>query len=131
MSSIANVASSNALSLLTGPSGPLSNLPQQLQQSVLESASPSDLLTLSTTALGLQEITGLFGGSSTGDTSQILDPAQAMLSAVYGVTPPPTAAAQASDLTQSMLSAAYGIASPSSPASIAAGPIGTIVDTVG
>jgi hypothetical protein len=54
-------SSTNGLSYLTQTGGPLSNLPNPISASTLESATPQDLVSLSANALQTQEVDGLFG----------------------------------------------------------------------
>jgi len=51
----------NGLSYLTQPGGLLSNLPSPVSASVLQSATPQDLVSLSDAALQLQVVDALFG----------------------------------------------------------------------
>jgi len=88
MGTIANPVSSNALSLLTGPNGPLSALGSQLSQKILQSASPADVIALSDEALQLQATETLFGTAPT-EPAQSVDPLYSLLSSLYGVTQPP------------------------------------------
>jgi len=140
MSTITNVATPSALSILTGPNGPLSNLSSQTSQSILKSASPADLVSLSNAALGLQEANSLFGGTPVnnfGGTTPVNNPATddlSILSAVYGFTPPSSTASAATDPTQALLFAAYGLTPPPTSASTVpwapSASTGTLLNTV-
>jgi hypothetical protein len=63
MGSVAN--SLSGLSYLTQPGGPLSTLPEGVSTSDLQSASPQDLVSMSTAALQTQEVDDAFGLSQT------------------------------------------------------------------
>ena len=102
VSSIGSASTPNALSILTGPNGPLSNLPFQIPQNVLQSASPTDLAEISVEAQKLAAANILFG-NSTSSSSPFGDPIVnnnsefSVLGSIYGVPPPnstPTSASQ-------------------------------------
>lgn len=62
-------SSSAGLSYLTQPGGLLSNLPDSISKSVLQSASPQDLATLGDAAVQAEEVDGLFGISPPSETT--------------------------------------------------------------
>lgn len=80
-----------ALSVLTAPGAPLSSGSSLISQSVLKSASPTDLASLSAESTALSEANGLFGlpspnyGQSTPDFFQSID--SAITNASFGLAP--------------------------------------------
>jgi len=129
MGTIPQATSPSALSILTGPDGPLSSLYSPVPQSVLQSASPTDLASLSAAALGLEEVNGLFGDTSPSEyVPQPFD--LSILSAVYGL-PPPSSATAATEPLQALLPALYGLTPASPAATTPAATTGTLVNTVG
>ena len=102
MGTIANIPGPNALSILTADGAPLSKSSSLVSQSILESANPTDLASLSKEAAALSLANGLFG-VSTPDFFQASN--SGLLSAVYGLTPPST---PTEDLLQQGLNALYG-----------------------
>jgi len=109
VSSISATPTPNALSILTGPNGPLSNLPFQIPQSVLKSASPADLVEISIEAQKLVDANILFGdpASSTSpySSSPYTDPAVSLLDSLYGVPTPSSATASPAQSTLDSLAA--------------------------
>ena len=110
-----NVTPTSSLSLLTATGNPLSNVSTQIPQSVLESASKSDLATISAEAVSLSQTDALFGGT-TQDSFQALDPTQTILDAVYGLASPSQPGdfstdpfATTTDPTLQILGALYGL----------------------
>ena len=86
------------LSVLTAPGAPLGSGSSLIAQSVLNSASPTDLTSLSAAATALSEESGLFGlpapshGQTTPDFFQSID--QSITDAAFGFAPTaPTATA--------------------------------------
>ena len=79
------------LSVLTAPGAPLSSGSSLIAQSVLNSASPTDLTSLSAAATSLSETDGLFGlpspnyGATTPDFFGSID--QSITDAAFGLTP--------------------------------------------
>ena len=83
----------NGLSYLTEPGGILSNLPSPISSDALQSATPQDLVSLSSAALESQVVDGLFGYPSGAQTSG-LPSANAMADAeLVNATPQEKAAA--------------------------------------
>ncbi len=109
MGTITNNPTPSALSLLTEPGQPLSSLTSLVPQSVLDSASPADLVALSTAALGLQEVDSLFGGSP---ANEALPSNFSVLSAQYGLALP-SYDTLAAGPEESLLSSLYGVTPPS------------------
>jgi hypothetical protein len=73
--------------MLTQPGGVLSNLPASITSSTLESATPQDLVDLSSAALQSQVVTGLLGGSAnTQSTSPTLPIASGQSTGLPGVS---------------------------------------------
>ena len=112
MSSIGPVSNLNAISVLTGTGGPIAKTASQLPQSLLDSASPSDLADISSEALSLQQTDALFG-----DSSQNLIPTWNQASAGN----------QALTWNQALVASAYGLlasthpAAPASPQAVTSG----------
>jgi hypothetical protein len=79
------------LSVLTAPGAPLASGSSLIAQSVLNSASPTDLTSLSAAATALSEADGLFGlpspnyGGTTPDFFQSID--SSITDAAFGLTP--------------------------------------------
>ena|ERR1700722_16962012 len=84
----------SGLAYLTQPGGLLSNLPAGISTSVLQSASPQDIVSLSLAAIQAQEVGGLFGVSPATSNSGIPG-----LPAATGVTSGVTAGIPPADLT--------------------------------
>ncbi|HLK21117.1 MAG TPA: hypothetical protein VKT81_19335 [Bryobacteraceae bacterium] len=107
------------LSVLTAPGGPLatSSGSTLVPQSILNSASPTDLASLSAEATALSEANGLFG-LSTPDFFQSID--ESATAAAFGLTPSTSAAATSPSLEQ--LISAYAAPTATS---------GTTVNTTG
>jgi hypothetical protein len=88
----------SALSLLTAPGAPLSRVSSLIPQSVLNSASPTDLASLSAEAAALSEVNSLFAATTpdlfqSTDLLQSSNPTLSLLDAAYGLTPTSTATA--------------------------------------
>jgi hypothetical protein len=86
----------SALSLLTAPGAPLSRVSSLIPQSVLNSASPTDLASLSAEAAALSEVNSLFAATTpdlfqSTDLLQSSNPTLSLLDAAYGLTPTSTA----------------------------------------
>src|SRR5271155_774845 len=102
-----------ALSVLTAPGAPLSPGSSLIPQSILNSASPSDLTSLSAEATALSEENGLFGlptpdyGQSTPDFFQSID--SSITNAAFGLAP---AAPATTDLLTEGLDNLYGTPPP-------------------
>jgi hypothetical protein len=110
MSSVGVTPNASRLSLLTAPGNPLSSVSTQIPQSVLDSASPSDLATISAEAISLSQTNALFGGAPQ-DSFQALDPTQTILDAVYGLAAPTQTqdSFTTTDPTLQVLDAVYGL----------------------
>ncbi len=119
MGTISTIPAPDALSILTAEGAPLAKSSSLVSQSILESASPTDLASLSKEAAALSRANGLFG-VSTPDFFQASN--SGLLSAVYGLTPPST---PTEDLLQQGLNALYGNAG--NPA----GTTGNVINTLG
>jgi hypothetical protein len=88
----------SGLAYLTQPGGLLSNLPAGISTSVLQSASPQDIVSLSLAAIQAQEVGGLFGVSPATSNSAIPG-LPAATGVASGVTSGVTAGIPAADLT--------------------------------
>jgi hypothetical protein len=96
------------LSVLTAPGAPLASGSSLIAQSVLNSASPTDLTSLSSEATALSETDGLFGlpspnyGGTTPDFFQSID--QSITDAAFGFAPAAAATAAPPSLDQLLTS---------------------------
>jgi hypothetical protein len=112
------------LSVLTAPGAPLASGSSLIAQSVLNSASPTDLTSLSAAATALSEADGLFGlptpnyGGTTPDFFQSID--SSITNAAFGLTAAAPATIAPPSLDQL-------VSSYSAPTSIT----GTVINTTG
>ena len=100
-----------ALSVLTAPGAPLASGSSLIPQSILSSASPADLSSLSSEASALAEETGLLGlptrdyGQSTPDFFQSID--SSITNAAFGLAPAALAATSTTPPSLDQLVASY------------------------
>ena len=90
MGTISSTPVPTALSVLTAPGAPLSSTSSQIPQSILNSANPTDLSSLSAEANALAEENGLFAATTSTfnqptDFFQSVD--SSITDAAYGLTP--------------------------------------------
>jgi len=121
MGTINSTAAAGALAVLTAPGAPLSNVSPSVTQSILASASPTDLATISTEAAALSETSQLYDATTSslfGSTgiSQAYNPTLSLLNASYGLNSA-SSASTAPDLLQQSLGALYGTSSSSTSSS--------------
>jgi peptidoglycan DL-endopeptidase CwlO len=112
MGTINSTAAAGALAVLTAPGAPLSNPSSLIPQSVLDSASPTDLATISTEASALSETSQLYDATTSalyGSASSIqtYNPSLSLLDASYGLTSS-NSSANTPDLLQEGLANLYG-----------------------
>jgi hypothetical protein len=119
MGTISSTPVPTALSVLTAPGAPLSTGSSLITQSVLSSASPADLSSLSAEATALSEENGLFGlptpnyGQSTPDYFQSID--SSITNAAFGLAP---AAPATTDLLTERLDNLNGASTTTTPPSL-------------
>jgi hypothetical protein len=100
-----------ALSVLTAPGAPLASGSSLIPQSILSSASPADLSSLSSEASALAEETGLLGlptpdyGQSTPNFFQSID--SSITNAAFGLAPAALAATSTTPPSLDQLVASY------------------------
>ncbi len=92
MGSIPSTPAPTAVSVLTAPGAPLSRFSSLVPQSVVNSANPTDLASLSIQAASLSEANWLYGGWTpdsfqSSDSFQPSNPGLSVLNAAYGLTP--------------------------------------------
>jgi hypothetical protein len=88
MGSIASVPGASALALLTTPGAPLSRVSSKIPQLALDSATPTEPISLNSDTEELPQVNALFG-AQTPDLLQSgsRSPEQALLDAAYGTAP--------------------------------------------
>jgi len=121
MGTINSTAAAGALAVLTAPGAPLSNASSSVAQSILASASPTDLATISTEASALSETSQLYDATTSSlfgstDISQAYNPTLSLLNASYGLNSA-NSTSTTPDLLQQGLGALYGTSNSSTTSS--------------